>query len=227
MLDQRGELLGSVHLARDITEHKRAEAALRESEARFKAVFEGAAIGIALKDLAGRYIQVNDAFLKMLGYDWNELALRNFVDITHPEDVQQDLEVYQKMISGGLDLHEAEKRYLCKDGKILWGRLAVSLIRNEQGEPQFFISMVEDITARKQAEEALRRLNAELEQRVQERTAELRQTVAQLQEEVMERQQAEAKIKKLNDELEWRVRQRTAQLQAANKELEAFPTQYP
>jgi PAS domain S-box-containing protein len=163
IFDDSGNLAGSVHLARDITERKQAEEALRESEARFKVVFEGAAIGIALKDLDGRYFQENDAFREMLGYDSAELASKTFFDVTHPDDLPQDRDAYRKMISGSLERCQIEKRYIRKDGEVLWADNAVSLVRDDKGQPRFYISMVENITERKQAEEALQESNQRLD----------------------------------------------------------------
>ena len=143
-------------------DRKQAEEALRESEARFKAVFEGAAIGIALKGVEGRYFQANDAFLEMLGYTQDELLHKTYMDLTHPEDAPQDREAYQELISSRRGHCLLEKRYLRKDGDILWGQNSVSLVRDDLGEPRFFVSMVEDITSRKAAEEALRESREDL-----------------------------------------------------------------
>jgi len=141
---------------------KLAEEALRESETRFKAVFEGAGVGIALKNLEGRYFQVNDAFVEMLGYSQEELLDKTYENLTHPDDNHRDREAYEELVSGRREHCHLTKRYLCKDGAVLWARNSVSLVRDEEGEPRFFISMVENITAARQAEEALRESREDL-----------------------------------------------------------------
>ncbi len=142
-------------IVHDITARKEAEAALAESEARFRAIFENAAIGIALTDTAGRILDLNPSFEKSLGYCLPDLSGKIFTDITHPDDRRASLSSFEEMMAGGKDHYRLEKRYICKDGRVMWVNLAVSLIRDAAGAPKFSVGMVEDITARKQAEEAL------------------------------------------------------------------------
>jgi PAS domain S-box-containing protein len=157
----------------DVTEEKRTLEALRRSEARFRAMFDRAGVGIALVDLEGRLVDCNPALEKMLGYPRDELVARSFVDVTHPDDRPRNVEVHQELAAGGRDHYALEKRYLRKDGATIWGRLNVSLVRDAEGRPDYAVGMVEDVTERKSAEEALRLLNAELERRVLDRTAAL------------------------------------------------------
>ncbi len=140
----------------DITERKRVEEALRESEERFRAIFERAAIGMSLADREGRYIEANRALQKMLGYGEEELRSMAFTEITHPDDAKADMAFHEDLIAGKLDHFQTEKRYIRKDGRLVWVRLTVSAIRDVGGEVQYDIGMVEDITERKRAEEALR-----------------------------------------------------------------------
>jgi PAS domain S-box-containing protein len=178
-------------LIRDITERTRAEAALRESEARFRTIFEGAPIGIVLADVSGRLLAVNSALENMLGYRAEELTHRSFEEITHPEDLGKNLALFKEMLAGKRSHYFLEKRYLHKDGHVVWANLAVSLGGGADGSPQFCIGMVEDIAARKAAEAALERAREELEKRVKERTAALESAYDQLLREVAERRQAE------------------------------------
>lgn len=157
----------------DVTEEKRTLEALRRSEARFRAMFEGAGVGIALVDRSGRLQDCNAALQYMTGFTQEELKTKTFAEITHPEDRQKNLDVHEVLASGGRDHYAMEKRYVRKDGSTIWGRLNVSLVRDAEGKPDYSVGMVEDVTERKRAEDELRRLNAELEQRVLDRTAAL------------------------------------------------------
>jgi PAS domain S-box-containing protein len=141
---------------RDITERKRAEEALRESETRFRAVFENAAIGIALVDMHGHLLESNPALQKMLGYSAPELAQMAFTEFTHPDDAPASRDLYASFYQGQRNRYQLDRRYRRKDGQIVWGQLTESLVRNQNGEPQYAIAMVEDISERKRAEKALR-----------------------------------------------------------------------
>jgi PAS domain S-box-containing protein len=141
---------------RDITERKQAEEKLRASEERFRRVFEEGPIGISLvgKDL--RFYRVNSAFCRMVGYSEEELKTRTFGDITHPEDLQNNLDLATRLFKGEISFCKFEKRYIRKDRKIVWINLSASVIRDAAGEIVYSLSMVEDITERKQAEAELR-----------------------------------------------------------------------
>lgn len=139
----------------DVVMHRHTADALQETEARFRAIFEAAAIGIALGDLDGRPLDSNPALQEFLGYRHDELAAMTFLEFTHPDDVQADYALYQELLAGQRDHYQVEKRYVRKDGRVVWGRLTVSLIRGPRHMPLLTIGMVEDITARKQAELAL------------------------------------------------------------------------
>ncbi len=126
--------------------------ALRESEARFRAIFAGAAIGIVLVNVEGRPIEANPAIERMLGYTREELRGMVFTEVTHPEDTVADWALFEELVAGRRDAYQMEKRYLHREGHVVWGNLTVSLVRDEGGTPQFTIGMVEDITARKRME---------------------------------------------------------------------------
>ena len=143
-------------IVRDVTERNEAEAALRESEARFRGTFENAAVGIAHVDRRGRWTYVNEKLCAILGYTREELLARTFGDVSHPDDVEASLDRFRRLMRGEIAEHTLEKRYLHKDGHVVWVRLTASLQRDAVGEPQYNIAVIEDVTDRKQAEEALR-----------------------------------------------------------------------
>ena len=146
----------------DIRERKASERALRESEEWFRGIYERAGIGIALEGLDGCFIDSNPAFQEMLGYERDEIAGMHFADITYPDDLSEDMALAASLVAGEVERYRLEKRYVRKDGRILWGTLTGSLVRNAEGAPQFLIGMIENITERKQAEEALREQTEEL-----------------------------------------------------------------
>ncbi len=144
-------------VAEEITERKRAEEALRESEQRFRAMFDGAAIGVALVDLDGSYIKANPALQKMLGYTSDELNDMRVADITHGEDLQRAHEAFRTLLDGNRDYYHTEQRYICKDGSVVWANLTMSLVRGSKRKPQFCIGMIENITERKHSQEQIKR----------------------------------------------------------------------
>ncbi|TVQ96815.1 MAG: PAS domain S-box protein [Desulfovibrionales bacterium] len=153
----------------DITERKRSEEVLRLREIQFQNAFEYSAIGMTLVSPEGRCLKVNSRFSDFSGYTEDELERKTFQDLTHPDDLDSDLKLVQRMLAGEIETYQMEKRYFHKNGSIIWGLLAVSLVWDDQGAPLHFISQIENITNRKQAEEALREreqcLRLEAEQR--------------------------------------------------------------
>ena len=146
-----------IALVQDITPRKRAEAMLRESEADLRAAFEQAAVGIGFVAPDGAWLSVNDRLCDIVGYEESELLGLTFQDITHPDDLANDLAQLERLRAREIDRYSLEKRYLRKDGQVIWVNLAVSLIFNDDGTPNHFVSIVEDIDARKSAERELRR----------------------------------------------------------------------
>jgi len=139
----------------DISERKRAEASLKESEARFRTIFEQAAVGIAFTDTRGNLLQVNQRFCDLLGYTYRELVGINAAHITHSDDIETEIEEIGKLEKGHKKIHIAEKRYVRKDGTAIWTKITASLVRGTSGRPNYFIAIIEDITARKEAEDEL------------------------------------------------------------------------
>lgn len=173
-------------VVRDVSEQQLAEQALRESEARFRSTFNQAAVGIAHVSLEGRWQNVNDRLCDILGYTREDLMKLTFQDITHPEDLDIDLAYVQRLLAGEVRTYSMHKRYLRKDGTPVWANLTGSLVRDEEGQPAYFIAAVEDISDIKHAELSLRLARDELELRVEERTAQLQDLSIQLQTQVQE-----------------------------------------
>ncbi|HEY9635476.1 MAG TPA: PAS domain S-box protein [Coleofasciculaceae cyanobacterium] len=145
-----------IRIIRDVSDRKQAELALKESEARFRGIFENAAIAIGMTKADGTLIAANPTYETFLGYTEAELRCLNIAEITHPDDLGADIALTQEVIDGVRDSFQLEKRYIRKDGQIFWGRLTVSAIRNPEGEFQFTVAITEDINDRKLREFALR-----------------------------------------------------------------------
>ena len=156
ILEETGQVILVAEHVRDITDRHLAEQALKESEARFRAIFEYALVGISMSDLSGCYLQTNQALQEILGYTAEELRGMNFKEVTHPEDLPENLRLREELLGAQRPHYSLEKRYCRKDGGIVWAQVMVALLRDVQGEPQYLIGTVIDITARKRAEEALR-----------------------------------------------------------------------
>lgn len=142
--------------------YREAEEALRVSEERFRATFEQAAVGMAHVGMNGKWLRVNRRLQEILGYGQEELLDLTFQNLTHPDDLEADLERVEALISGEIKTYSIEKRYVRKGGSVIWAELTVSLVPGggaAPGEPGYFVSVIEDITERKRADEALRLRN--------------------------------------------------------------------
>ena len=152
--DAAGNVTGALSAARDITASRLAEKALRDSEEKFKYVFEHSLVGKSLTLPSGE-INVNQAFCDMLGYPPAELQARKWAELTHPEDVDLTQAALDEILSGRQDSARFEKRYLHKNGSIVWGDVSTTVRRDEDGKPLYFMTAVMDISERKMSEAAL------------------------------------------------------------------------
>ncbi|MBD1364674.1 PAS domain S-box protein [Mucilaginibacter sp. ZT4R22] len=140
----------------DISKKKKTELSLEISEETFRNAFEHSSIGMVLVSTEGKFLKVNKSICAMLGYTAEELITKTFQEITHPDDLEADLSLLQKTLNKEIKNYQMEKRYFTKSGKVIWIVLNVSLVRDEEEEPLYFVSQIKDITERKKAEEALR-----------------------------------------------------------------------
>lgn len=157
-------VIGYVGTLTDITQRKQWEEALQESEKRFRSTFEQAAVGIAHADLIGRFIRVNQKLCDILGYSRQELLQLKFQQITYPDDLQSDLKKVRDLLAGRTENFSMEKRYLCKDGSVIWVEITVSFVRQANDSPKYFLCVIQDISGRKQVETQLQLRAQELEE---------------------------------------------------------------
>lgn len=150
LINAQGSVIGLIGAILDITERKRAEEVLHESEERFRSAFLHSPIGMALVSLDGKWVMGNTSLCSIVGYSEAELMTKTLQDITHPADQNADMEYVHQMLDGKIANYTMEKRYYHKDGHIVWVLLAVTLVKNSTGTPLYFISQIEDITKRKQ-----------------------------------------------------------------------------
>jgi two-component system, cell cycle sensor histidine kinase and response regulator CckA len=162
VLRQNGRAVGLLGLVRDLTERQSTREVLRQSDERFRSAFESAAIGMAVVATDGVFLQVNASLCELVGYTVDELLSRTFQDITHPDDLATDIELLEHTLAGEIRTYQLEKRYLHRDGHVVWALLSVSLVRQSDDSPLHFISQIQDISERKQAEETVARSEAQL-----------------------------------------------------------------
>ena len=155
-----GRPTGVLGVSRDITERKRTQEALRQSEERLRALFDHAAAGMALVDTDGYVLAMNQANCRFLGYSQEEIVGMHFADFVHPEDQDADAALYESLLQGQRDSYVMDKRYVRRHGEIVWGRLSVSLVRGQNRQPQYTAIVCEDITDRKRAEEDIQESEA-------------------------------------------------------------------
>lgn len=135
-----------------LTERRRVSAQLRESEVRFQATFEQAAVGIAIVSPEGRWLRVNQKLCEITGYNHDELMALTFQEITHPDDLEKDLDYVRQVLVGDLTTYTIEKRYICKDNSMIWINLTASLVCQADSTPDYFVAIIQDIQVRKEIE---------------------------------------------------------------------------
>jgi PAS domain S-box-containing protein len=194
-------------LVEDISEHKRTLAELsqsaerlRESEARFRAMFDNAAVGMALMSMDRKVLQINQATERITGYPLEELMVVDPSTLAYPDDRYLDRALLEQLVRGEIDQYHTEKRYIRKDKELFWGRVTYTSVRNADREPEYLIGMIEDITEQKRTAERLAEQEAEylltLQQRVEERTHELAETNQRLHKEIEQRLKIEEELAK-------------------------------
>jgi PAS domain S-box-containing protein len=160
--DPAGEIVAAMGFMQDITKKRADEQELRDSVERFQHIFAYAPIGKAIVELDGRWRQVNQALTELTGYSEAELLAGTFQDITHPDDLDADLQHVQSLVAGDIPGYEMEKRYITATGATVWVLLSVTLVRDENETPLYFIAQILDISQRKAQEQALQDLVAML-----------------------------------------------------------------
>jgi len=163
LTDPDGNILGAVIAMHDISARKVAEDKLRISEQTFRGNFENAAIGMAIVDITGRWIEVNNSLCNIIGYTEEELLKLSFQEITHQEDLEIDLQNFKELVNGERSFYHIEKRYIHKNGETVYIILSVSMVRDEHGSPLHFVSQITDITLRKKTQQKLQNTLAYLE----------------------------------------------------------------
>jgi PAS domain S-box-containing protein len=191
----------------DLTERKRAEDALRESQQRLQVTYEHALVGISECSPEGKYVGANEEFCRILGYTRDEILRRGIKDVTHKKDWPGESKLYRQLVAGEMRFYRIEKRYLRKDGAIIWAELLRSIVRDPKGAPLYTIGAVRDITEHKRAEAALRRSKELLEQRVRKRTLELHTANKELKSEIERRKGLEGEILAISDREQQRLGQ--------------------
>ncbi len=155
--DPEGKPVRFIGTSTDITDRKRAEEALRESEERFRGTFENAAVGIAHTHPTGQFLRVNETFCAIVGYPREELLRKRFQDITYPDDLATSTDRLAGLMRGDSLGYAIEKRYVRKDGSPVWAEMFASLQRDAAGNPAYAIGVIQDISERKRLDAELRR----------------------------------------------------------------------
>ncbi|HEY9234859.1 MULTISPECIES: sensor histidine kinase [Phenylobacterium] len=176
-----GEIGGIVLYTEFVTGAVAARARLEAAEARYRAVFDQAAMAVARVAPEGAFLEVNDQFCAMTGYDRDELAQMRFQDITHPGDMERSLAYTQTLLAGEIGTYSIEKRHIAKNGEPLWHNLTVSLVRDGAGTPAYFVTIMYDIGARKRAEAEQKRYEDQLKLMINELNHRVKNTLATVQ----------------------------------------------
>jgi PAS domain S-box-containing protein len=179
--DETGEIGGLVLYTEVVTPSVEARLRLEAAERRYRAVFDQAAVGVARVSPGGRFLELNDRFCAVAGWSREELERLTFQEITHPDDLDTDVAQVEAVLAGELDTYSLDKRYLTRTGAVTWVRLTVALVRTPTGEPDYFVSVIEDINARKAAEAEQERYQAQLRLLIHELNHRVKNTLATVQ----------------------------------------------
>ena len=161
VIDQDGNIIGSVSVVRDITERKQAEDDLAKSAARFRSYFDLPLHGIAITSPTKGWLQVNQCICSMLGYTRDEITRLTWSEMTHPDDLAADVAQFDQMLAGQIEQYQLEKRFIRKDGTFIWTNLAVGCVRNADGQVEYVVALLHDISQRKQAQADKEKLEAQ------------------------------------------------------------------
>jgi len=193
--DERGDVVGIVGIGEDITEHKQAEEAIKESEEKYRTILEGIEEGYFEVDIAGNLTFFNDSLCKISGFSRSQLMGMNNRDYTTPETAKRMYQVFKKIYRTGKPARVIDYEIITKDGRTIVLGMSTSLMRDSAGEPIGFRGVVRDVTERKRAEKELRRHREQLEELVQERTADLQVANKELEREIFERKKVEYELR--------------------------------
>ncbi|MFQ2173179.1 PAS domain S-box protein [Aeromonas rivipollensis] len=185
--------------------HARSEQAIQameDVEARFRTIFERAGVGIAMVAPDGGWLRVNDALCQIVGYSQDELINLTFQDITHPDDLNTDLSLLQQLINDDIDHYQLEKRYITKSGRYVWIQLIVTKKLSENGELEYFISIIKNVQEQKEAEASLAELHKDLENRVETRTRDLQLANEMLSASIAQQLRFEQELRRREAELQ-------------------------
>jgi two-component system, cell cycle sensor histidine kinase and response regulator CckA len=166
--DDQGRFLGSFAMFTDITERKRTDESLRESEARFRGYFELGQVAMAITSIEKGWVQFNDRLCDILGYPREELSRLTWTELTYPDDLEADVAQFDRVLRGEIDAYRMEKRFIRKDGEVIHALISAQCVRRADGQIDHFVAMVDDITEQKQAEQALSQNNLQLQKAVSE-----------------------------------------------------------
>jgi len=191
----------------DLTERKRAEQALRDSQQRLQATYERAPIGISEASPEGKYVGVNEEFCRILGYTKDEILRCRIKDLTHKEDYPREITLYRQLVAGEIPFYRIEKRYVRKNGTIIWAEILRSIVRDSDGTPLYTIGALRDVTEEKKAEAVLQKAKELLEHRVRERTHQLLVANKELKGEIERRKGLEGEILAISDREQQRLGQ--------------------
>ena len=202
--DPRGKIIGAINCFYDITERHQTEKALQKSEERYRAIVSQSVAGMARADLQGRLKFVNQRLCEMLGYTEAELVGKTIRSLTHRDDRAENMKLFQRMLGKGKP-YELEKRFIRKDGSILWSSISASPVTDEAGKTQSAVAVIIDISDRKKAQAELEDATSYLEFRVQEQTRELQAANKKLKKEIKQRKGLEGQILEVSDREQQRL----------------------